>query len=134
MKNDQRRARRENHFSAISAVSAFNLLILVTLVAGAVPVSAQTQAPAGDVEKGKTLYVKTGCAACHGLEGQGAPTSGPRIAPNPLPLDAFIKYNRAPKNQMPPYTAKVLSDQDLTDIRAFLAARPKPAAVTVLPQ
>ena len=70
-------------------------------------------------------------AGCHGLEGQGAPTSGPRITP-PLPLDAFIKYVRAPKNQMPPYTGKVMSDQELSDVRAFLAARPKPAAGTVL--
>ena len=72
--------------------------------------------------------MKNGCASCHGLEGQGAPTSGPRIGPNPLPLAAFIKYVRAPKNQMPPYTAKVMSDQELTDVRAFLAARAKPAA------
>jgi hypothetical protein len=33
---------------------------------------------------------------------------------------------------MPPYTGKVMSDQELTDVRAFLAARPKPAAGTVL--
>ena len=76
--------------------------------------------------------MKNGCAGCHGLEGQGAPTSGPRIGPNPLPIAALIKYVRAPKNQMPPYTSKVMSDEDLTDVRAFLAARPKPAAATVL--
>src|SRR5688572_8293449 len=99
---------------------------------GALGLAGQTPAPAGDVEKGKALYAKNGCAACHGLEGQGAPTSGGRIGPNPLPLDAFIKYIRSPKNQMPPYTAKVMSDQELTDVRAFLAARPKPAAATVL--
>ena len=52
--------------------------------------------------------------------------------PEPAAAAAFIKYVRAPKNQMPPYTAKVMSDQELTDVRAFLAARPKPAAVTVL--
>jgi ubiquinol-cytochrome c reductase cytochrome c subunit len=101
---------------------------------GALGLAGQTPAPvpAGDIEKGKALYAKNGCAACHGLEGQGAPTSGGRIGPNPLPLDAFIKYIRAPKNQMPPYTAKVMSDEELRDVRAFLAARPKPAAATVL--
>ena len=107
-------------------------MTLVTLIASGVTLSAQSQAPAGDVEKGKVLYAKNGCASCHGLEGQGAPTSGGRIGPNPLPLEAFIKYIRSPKNQMPPYTAKVMSDQELTDVRAFLAARPKPAAATVL--
>lgn len=101
---------------------------------GALAFAGQTSpaAPAGDAQNGRKLFVKNGCASCHGLEGQGAPTSGPRIGPSPLPLAAFLKYIRAPKNQMPPYTTKVLSDQDLTDIRAFLAALPKPAAGTVL--
>jgi mono/diheme cytochrome c family protein len=107
----------------------------VVAAAFAVPAvgwSGQSPASAGDSERGKTLYIKTGCAGCHGLEGQGAPTSGPRIAPNPLPIEAFIKYIRSPAGQMPPYTRKVMSDQELTDIRAFLAERPKPAPGTVL--
>jgi len=108
--------------------------LVSAILIGAVSLAGQAPEPAGDVERGKTLYVKNGCADCHGLEGQGAPTSGPRIGPNPLPLEAFIKYIRAPKNQMPPYTEKVMSDQELTDVRAFLAARAKPAPATVLPQ
>jgi ubiquinol-cytochrome c reductase cytochrome c subunit len=105
--------------------------VVAALTAGVVAVSGQAPARAGDIEKGKTLYAKNGCAACHGLEGQGAPTSGPRIAP-PLPLEAFVKYIRSPRNQMPPYTAKVMSDEELMHVRAFLAARPKPAPSTVL--
>jgi ubiquinol-cytochrome c reductase cytochrome c subunit len=114
----------------------FTETIVIAVLAGAAAVASQAPppAPAGNVEKGKTLYVKNGCASCHGLEGQGAPTSGPRIGPNPLPVAAFIKYVRAPKNQMPPYTGKVMSDQELTDVRAFLAARPKPAAGILLVQ
>ena len=113
-------------------------VITVALLAGAAGVASQAPPPASapasgaTVENGRKLYVKNGCAACHGLEGQGAPTSGPRVGPNPLPLAAFIKYVRAPKNQMPPYSAKVMSDEELTDVHAFLAARPKPAAATVL--
>ena len=108
--------------------------LAIAILIGTISLAGQAPAPApvGDVEKGKVLYEKNGCAACHGLEGQGAPTSGGRIGPNPLPLEAFIKYIRAPKNQMPPYTAKVMSDAELADVRAFLAARPKPAAATVL--
>src|SRR5205823_13331298 len=108
--------------------------IAIALLAGAVPLAGQAPpaAPAGNVDNGKKLFAKNGCAECHGLEGQGAPTSGPRIGPNPLPLAAFIKYVRAPKNQMPPFPGKVMSDRDLTDVRAFLEARPKPAAATVL--
>jgi ubiquinol-cytochrome c reductase cytochrome c subunit len=105
-------------------------IILALLLAAAA--AAQSPPPEASAENGRTVYVKNGCASCHGLEGQGAPTSGPRVGPNPLPLDAFIKYVRAPRGQMPPYTAKVLSDQDLADVRAFLAARPKPAPSAVL--
>jgi ubiquinol-cytochrome c reductase cytochrome c subunit len=106
--------------------------IPAAVLIGALGLAGQTPDPAGNVERGKTLFAKNGCTTCHGLEGQGAPTSGPRIGPSPLPLEAFIKYVRAPKNQMPPYTAKVMSDEELGDVRAFLAARPKPAAPTVL--
>jgi ubiquinol-cytochrome c reductase cytochrome c subunit len=117
-------------------MSTFIATIVIALLTGGVAAGqappAGPVAPAGSVENGKKLFVKNGCAECHGLEGQGAPTSGPRIGPNPVPVAAFIKYVRAPKNQMPPYTARVMSDQELTDVRAFLAARPKPAAVTVL--
>jgi ubiquinol-cytochrome c reductase cytochrome c subunit len=106
--------------------------LLIAMLTAALAAAAQSPAPAGDVDNGQKVYVKNGCAGCHGLEGQGAPTSGPRIGPNPLPLAAFLKYVRAPKNQMPPYTAKVVTDRDLTDIRAFLAARPKPTTPPVL--
>src|SRR4051812_44736653 len=107
---------------------------IVLAIFGALAIAAQTPAPAGNAENGRKIYVKYGCGACHGLEGQGAPTSGPRIGPNPIALAAFIKYIRAPKNQMPPYTANVLSDQDLADIRTFLAARPKAADTGMLAQ
>lgn len=106
--------------------------MVVAVLIAVLGLARQTPEPVANIEKGKTLFAKNGCAECHGLEGQGAPTSGPRLGPNPLPLAAFIKYVRAPKNQMPPYTAKVMSDTDLADVRAFLAAREKPAPATVL--
>jgi cytochrome c553 len=34
---------------------------------------------------------------------------------------------------MPPYTAKVASDQDLADIRAFLATMPEPPPLKSIP-
>jgi mono/diheme cytochrome c family protein len=87
---------------------------------------------AAAAEKGRPLFVKYGCSQCHGLEGQGAPTSGPRIGPNPIQLTGFLAYVRSPRGQKPPYTAKIVSDQDLADIRAFLTARPGPAAQVLL--
>src|SRR5262245_1742630 len=97
------------------------------------PASARPAASQANQTNGKAQFVKNGCSQCHGLEGQGAPTSGPRIGPNPLPLAAFVKYVRTPTGQMPPYSAKVLTDSDLGEIRTYLASRPGPAVQTLLP-
>lgn len=75
------------------------------------------------IARGQKTYTKVGCYQCHGREGQGSPASGPRIGPAPPALAAFLAYVRAPAGEMPPYTTKVLSDADLTDIRAFLDVR-----------
>jgi ubiquinol-cytochrome c reductase cytochrome c subunit len=92
---------------------------------------ASKQPAAGNADNGKKLFKADGCYQCHGYEGQGG--AGARLAPNPIPLAAIIKYVRAPKGQMPPYTAKVLSDADLADIYAFLASRPKTADPKTIP-
>jgi ubiquinol-cytochrome c reductase cytochrome c subunit len=94
--------------------------------------SAKAESPA-NVENGKRLYVNYGCYECHGREGQGSPYSGARLAPRPVDLGAFIVYVRQPAGQMPPYTAKVVSDADLADIRAFLNALPQPPATRSIP-
>ena len=86
-------------------------------------------APAGDAEKGKALFVKNGCYQCHNCEGHGG-AAGARIAPNPLPFRGFVNYIRSPRGDMPPYTAKVMSEQDLADVHAYLRSRPRPAAVS----
>jgi ubiquinol-cytochrome c reductase cytochrome c subunit len=80
--------------------------------------------PAGNVENGKRLFMKDGCYQCHGREGQGSNMSGPRIAPNPPPLEVILGYVRKPTGEMPPYTAKVISDAELTDIYTYLQSRP----------
>lgn len=78
-------------------------------------------AQSGNATKGKELFMKNGCYECHGTVGQGG--TGPRIAPRTAPLT----YVRKPA-QMPPYTAKVMSDQDLTDVQAYLMTIPAPPA------
>jgi len=99
------------------------LLVLVALV----PLQQTPAPPAGDVERGKALFVRNGCYQCHNYEGQGG-TAGARLAPNPLPFRGFVTYVRSPKGDMPPYKEKVLSEQDLADIHAYLRSRPRPPA------
>jgi mono/diheme cytochrome c family protein len=87
---------------------------------------------AAPVNKGKTLFSKYGCYECHGTQGQGT-TAGARLAPKPIALAALIAYVRRPAGQMPPYTAKVVADADLADIRAYLASIPEPPAAKSVP-
>lgn len=83
------------------------------------------------VEKGKALFLKQNCFRCHGTEGQG--TAGPRLTPNPPSTEVLIKYVRHPKGSMPAYCEKCVSDEELTDIRAYLASIPPPKPVKDIP-
>jgi ubiquinol-cytochrome c reductase cytochrome c subunit len=84
-------------------------------------------APAGNADEGKKLFASVGCYQCHGYEAQGSNATGPRLGPRPMAFAAFSRYVRQPTGQMPPYTAKVLSDADLANIYAFIQSRPEPA-------
>lgn len=97
------------------------------IIVAAILSTAQTAAPAraGDAKGGKRLYTNYGCYQCHGYQGQGAQGTGPRLGPDPIPFPEFAAYVRDPKNEMPPYTAKVVSDQELTDIYTFLKSLPR---------
>ena len=107
-------------------------VLLATTALAKTPAPAAPTAPAGNAVAGRKIYTKVGCNSCHGNEGQGAQPTGPRLAPNPSPYAAFSAYIRAPRANMPPYTAKVLTDQDLADIYAFLRAQPPAAKVDSL--
>jgi mono/diheme cytochrome c family protein len=85
----------------------------------------------GNVQNGKRLYLKDGCYECHGYAGQGG--AGARLAPKVLSAANLIKYVRHPAGAMPPYTNKVVSDAELTDIRAFLASLPEPPPLKSIP-
>jgi ubiquinol-cytochrome c reductase cytochrome c subunit len=90
-------------------------------------------APAGNAQRGKTMYTKIGCYECHAWDGQSGGNTGPKLGPNPLPFAAFAYQVRTPRNAMPPYTAKVLSDADLADIYAFAQSLPQPPKVESIP-
>ena len=91
-----------------------------------------TGAPVGRVDRGGEIYERVGCYSCHSNQGQGI-MHGPRIGPDPIRWDRFAWYVRNPSGQMPPYSAVVLSDQDLADLHAFLESRPRPQPVESIP-
>jgi ubiquinol-cytochrome c reductase cytochrome c subunit len=89
-------------------------------------------AHAADIVKGKTAYVKNGCWQCHGFMGQGGIT-GPKLAPEPIPLPAMTAFLRNSNGPMPPYMEAVLSNEDLADIHAYLQSIPKAADYKSIP-
>jgi cytochrome c553 len=109
-------------------------MLVTAMLAGGTPAQAQGSPP-GDAANGKRVYMADGCYQCHGTVGQGSRPTGPHLAPNPLPYEAFAGQVRRPVNAMPPYTSVVLSEQDLADIYAYLVSIPPlvdPKAATIL--
>ena len=106
--------------------AARNLLFVAALL------SAAHAHAAGSAEKGKAVYVQHGCWQCHGYAGQGGIT-GPKLAPNPMELAAMSAFVRNTRGAMPPYQKAILSDADLADIHAYLAAQPKAADPKSIP-
>lgn len=102
-----------------------------------VPIHPGTMPPprtsgAPDAKRGYIVYASQGCWQCHGTTGEtGGP--GPRLAPNPLPIEAVTKQLRTPSARMPVYTAAVLSDNDIADLYAYLQSAKPAKAVADIP-
>ncbi len=91
------------------------------------PAAKQETTASTNPSNGQRLFVKLGCYECHGYLGQGSTsTGGTRLGPPQIPLSAFTSYVREPTSQMPPYTAKVISNEDLAEIYIFLKSVPPP--------
>ena len=98
-------------FGFLAPVAAMGLLV----------VSAVAQQ--GDAKRGQKMFVDYSCYACHGFSGQNGP--GKRLVPMKMPNVVFTAYVRSPgTNQMPSYSAKVLSDAQLADIWAYVKTLP----------
>ena len=126
----------KSHRYGVLGFAAAALLAVASLDAqnaAAPKPAAAPSAPAGKIENGGVLFRKIGCYQCHGGEAQGG-LSGPRIGPALFPYARFADYLRKPTGEMPPYSAKVMTDQDIADVYAWVNARPRPPAVNSLPQ
>ncbi len=90
---------------------------------------------AASAEHGKIAFMHHGCWQCHGTMGQGSimTSGGKRLAPDPLPWEAFSGFVCSTNRSMPPFSGKILSDGDLADIYAYLQSVPKPPGVNSIP-
>lgn len=105
-------------------------LLLTALIALPAVIAAQT--PAGNVDSGKRLYMEKNCYYCHGTAGQGG-RDGARLAATALNADGLIRYVRRPAGAMPAYTEKLISDQELQDVLAYLKSLPAAKAPKDIP-
>ena len=103
--------------------------LLILLLVG---FAAAAQTAEGNVENGRVLFVKIGCYQCHGYAGQGG-IAGARLAGISLQAKDVIRYVRRPPGEMPAYPVKSVSDQELTDISAYIRSLPAPKPVKDIP-
>jgi mono/diheme cytochrome c family protein len=115
-----------------------HLLLASALLSGAIGATAQSsRTERAAVTNGMNAYMRAGCFTCHGTVGHGG--AAPRLAPNTLPLPGFTTWvrNGTPgwsiASGMPAFPAAVLSDAELTDVRAYLASLPPPPAANDIP-
>ena len=119
-------------FSAVFGRLGFAVpvaIVMTVLAAGWSAASAQDQQqdqPTGDPVNGKRVYLADGCFECHGRSGQGGAMNyqTPALAKLELPVESFVAFLRAAPNDMPAFSADVLSDKDAADIYAFLQSLP----------
>jgi mono/diheme cytochrome c family protein len=109
--------------------------VALTALAAGIAFGSVAASAEGSPEKGKVAFVKHGCFQCHGTVGQGSvATSGGKVLTNTaLPLEAFQAFVRTTNRAMPPYSEKILSNDDLADIYAYLESIPKPVDYKTIP-
>ena len=105
----------------------------ILLVLSLLTLTAFAQTKTGDSANGKRLFMRNGCYQCHGTVGQGG-LAGPRLAQTKLTLPAFTSYVRNPRpSNMPPYRSKVMTDQELADVYAYIQSVPPPVPPSAIP-
>ena len=105
-----------------------SVLAATAISAGTFAAAMAQDIPHGDAANGKQIYLAVGCFTCHGRSGQGGAFNEPApiLARTAFPFDAFKGQIRDPANDLPAFSAAVLSDKDIADIYAFLQALPVP--------
>jgi LPXTG-motif cell wall-anchored protein len=81
---------------------------------------------AGDPVQGKAEWAQLNCKSCHGANGEGK-YAGPRAGDGKTAAD-WNKQVRQPRAKMPAYRPDQASDQQITDMWAYMQTLPKPAS------
>lgn len=107
--------------------------IIAALLAGLILIAAHAGEPQGNPVAGQRLFLAYGCYQCHGTTGAGGGPAGPKLAPNPLPLEGIRAKLRTASGRMPVYTAALVPDAQLADIVAYLNSVPAGKAAQDIP-
>src|SRR6266567_3850290 len=94
--------------------SCFRVFVAMSVIGVCLSAVAAAQTPptsSGNLQAGKDLFLRYSCYAWHG--GAGA-----RLVPMRMTMERFTAYVHNPR-QMPPYSAKLLSDAQLGDLWAY---------------
>jgi mono/diheme cytochrome c family protein len=85
---------------------------------------------AQDPDNGKVLWEEQvfQCMRCHGEAGEGV--WGPPLAGTEATVQEFIAQVRTPRRFMPTFSEAQVSDEQLTDMHAYLTSLTKPADFT----
>jgi mono/diheme cytochrome c family protein len=108
---------------SIHARKLITSLVGFSIVTAAV--AAAAPAAGADPANGKRVFFADGCFYCHGTTGAGGGNAGPRLTPNPLPLEGVKAKVRTASGRMPVYSPAVLTDSEIADIVAYLQSIPK---------
>ena len=109
--------------------------VCICILPGAAAASAQAQPAATDeVARGRELFMVNGCYSCHGTVGQGGERSGaPKLAPETYPYEAFRVLVRTPREAMPRFDVRYVSDEQLQAIHKYLSSIAKGPAAKDIP-
>jgi len=111
------------HFASTTGKALLTSALVIAAVLALIPdANAQSRK---DAQNGKKVFEKLGCFRCHGSAGEGMAQTGkeagsPKIAATKLSLRGFLESVRKPKGQMPPFGTKQVSDEELSEVYAFL--------------
>ena len=93
----------------------------------------QSKGLTGDAARGKMIFERNACYQCHGHIGQGT-IAGARLMQTKLSQAGFIGFVRnPPPSSMPRFQAKIMSDQELADVYAYIKSIPPPKAAKDIP-